>query len=169
MNTMRSGIFIWGQSFPKVLLSLCSAGLSLSLPSFPKCVKMFVTHPPSYTDTTQSISGCLHHQLQLGASESYSGTPTLEPQDSAPPWPGCVAAWNLLQRPDPTLPPLLILVFQSQRRAVARRPLLCHWTRAEIPLTEKAGSTIAQLTSQSNYLVKALLFWSDCSAGPSGM
>lgn len=73
MRGMRSGIYTWEQSFPKVLL-VCVLPV-FSLPLDPPSLRVDVCDPASleYRDT-HSFPGCLRHQLQLGASKGCSGT-----------------------------------------------------------------------------------------------
>ena len=129
---MRSGIFIWGQSSPEVLVSLCSASL-LSLPRSPNSAPLSVTHPASHTDTYTLHSWLpaptAARRLRRLLRDVGTGAAGLSSR------PERLAAWKPLQLPGP--PP-----GSSTSRAGEERlphwPLLCHWARAEIPLAEKA-------------------------------
>lgn len=129
---MRSGIFIWGQSSPEVLVSLCSPSL-LSLPRSPNSAPLSVTHPASHTDTYTLHSWLpaptAARRLQRLLRDAGTGAAGLSSR------PERLAAWKPLQLPSP---PPGSLTSRAGEERLPHWPLLCHWARAEIPLAEKA-------------------------------
>lgn len=71
----------------------------------------------------------------------------------------------------PVAPPPPLILSAEWEKAAACQLLLCPWARAKIPLAENAREfqSLAPLTSQSQCLVKALLFWSHCAVGPTDL